>query len=92
VLDAFTEYQDVLCITNTIGAITYNISYVCNVAPRPTRPRGHVARRSAEEPEAPSEAPMHIRAVMRSCVLFYASISSISRVPTSIAMNLRPLG
>ena len=27
---------------------------------------GEAARRSAAEPEAPSEAPMHIRAVMRS--------------------------
>ena len=29
-------------------------------------PCGDEARRSAEEPEAPSEAPKHIRAVMRS--------------------------
>jgi hypothetical protein len=31
-------------------------------------PCGDEARRSAEEPEAPSEAPMHIRAVMRSAI------------------------
>jgi hypothetical protein len=31
-------------------------------------PCGDEARRSAEEPEAPSEAPKHIRAVMRSTI------------------------
>ncbi len=31
-------------------------------------PCGDEARRSAEEPEAPSEAPKHIRAVMRSAI------------------------
>ena len=35
-------------------------------ANRAEGPCGDEARRSAEEPEAPSEAPKHIRAVMRS--------------------------
>ena len=51
-------------------AIAYNVSHVCDVAPSPTRARGRcggAARCSAAEPEAPSWAPMHIRAVMRSC-------------------------
>jgi hypothetical protein len=55
-----------------IGAIAYNVSLVCDAAPRPTGPRGRcgaAARRSAAEPEAPSEAPMHIRAVIRSCAV-----------------------
>jgi len=49
--------------------MTHNVSLVCDAAPSLTEARGRCgdeARRSAEEPEAPSEAPMHIRAVMRS--------------------------
>ena len=50
------------------GGISHNVSQVCDVAPSLTEARGRCgdeARRSAEEPEAPSEAPMHIRAVIR---------------------------
>ena len=52
--------------------LAHNVSHVCDAAPSPTRARGRCgdeARRSAEEPEAPSEAPMHIRAVICSCVV-----------------------
>jgi hypothetical protein len=48
--------------------MSYNVWLVCDAAPRPKGPRGRcggAARPSAAEPEAPSEAPMHIRAVMR---------------------------
>jgi hypothetical protein len=41
---------------------------------------GEAARRSAAEPEAPSEAPMHISAVMGRCVFECHPISmSIAR-------------
>ncbi len=53
-----------------ISAIAYNVSHVCDVAPSPTRARGHVAERRAAAPRSPrrpEEAPMHIRAVMGSC-------------------------
>jgi len=58
-----------LCIRTAFGAIAYNVPLVCDAAPSLTKARGRCgdeARRSAAEPEAPSEAPMHIRAVMRS--------------------------
>jgi hypothetical protein len=51
-----------------VAGISHNGPHVCDAAPRPKGPRGRcggAARRSAAEPEAPSEAPMHIRAVMR---------------------------
>jgi hypothetical protein len=53
--------------------MSYNVSLVCDAAPSLTKARGRCgdeARRSAEEPEAPSEAPMHIRAVMGRCVFY----------------------
>jgi hypothetical protein len=53
--------------------MSYNVPHVCDAAPSQTKARGRCgdeARRSAEEPEAPSEAPKHIRAVMRSCARF----------------------
>ena len=44
-----------------------NRTYVTGPEPNQGEgPCGDEARRSAEEPEAPSEAPKHIRAVMRS--------------------------
>jgi hypothetical protein len=55
-----------------IVAMSHNVSLVCDAAPSLTKARGRCgdeARRSAEEPEAPSEAPMHIRAVIRSCAI-----------------------
>jgi hypothetical protein len=64
--------ESVTYVLGTFSAITHNVSHVCDVAPSPTRARGRCgdeARRSAEEPEAPSEAPMHIRAVMGSCAI-----------------------
>ncbi len=56
-----------------IGAIAYNVPHVCDVAPSPTRVRGHVAERRAAAPRSPSRpagAAMYIRAVMGS----YASV------------------
>jgi hypothetical protein len=50
--------------------ILHNVSHVCDVAPSPTRARGHVAERRAAEPQSPRRpkgAPMYLRAVMRSC-------------------------
>ncbi len=56
----------------SLNRISYNESHVCDVAPRPTRPRGHVAERRAAAPRSPSRpkgAAMYIRAVMRSYAL-----------------------
>jgi hypothetical protein len=52
--------------------MAYNVPHVCDVAPSPTRARGHVAERRAAAPRSPRRpkgAPMHIRAVIRSCVI-----------------------
>ena len=35
---------------------------------------GEAARRSAAKPEAPSEAPMHIRAVIGSCAVRFSQM------------------
>ena len=53
-------------------AILHYVLRVCDVAPSPTRARGHVAERRAAAPHSPRRpagAPMHIRAVIRSCVM-----------------------
>ena len=63
--------------------MSHNVSLVCDAAPSPTRARGRCgdeARRSAEEPEAPSEAPMHIRAVMGSCAEFELASTLYARL------------
>ncbi len=52
--------------------MAHNESHVCDVAPSPTRAKGHVAERRAAAPRSPRRpvgAPMHIRAVMRSCAI-----------------------
>ncbi len=52
--------------------ISHNESHVCDVAPSPTRARGHVAERRAAAPRSPSRpagAAMYIRAVIRSCAV-----------------------
>ena len=57
-------------------AMAYNESHVCDVALSPTRAKGHVAERRAAAPRSPSRpagAAMHIRAVIRSCVLLCIS-------------------
>jgi hypothetical protein len=49
--------------------MAHNESHVCDVALSPTRAKGHVAKRRAAAPRSPrrpAEAPMYIRAVMRS--------------------------
>ena len=48
--------------------ITYRAYVTSPEANRAEGLCGGAARRSAAEPEAPSEAPMHIRAVMRSAM------------------------
>ncbi len=60
------------------GTMAHNESHVCDVAPSPTRARGHVAERRAAAPRSPRHpegVPMYIRAVMRS----YASNVSQNR-------------
>jgi hypothetical protein len=82
VLDAFTKYQDVLCITNKIGAITYNVPHVCDAAPSPTRARGRVAERRAAAPRSPRRplrAPMH--------VLLYAVAPSLFLLVYAVIIN-----
>ncbi len=62
--------KSVTYVLGALGAITHNVPHVCDVAPSPTRARGHVAERRAAAPRSPSRpagAPMYIRAVMRSC-------------------------
>jgi hypothetical protein len=73
-------------------AMAYNVSHVCDVAPRPTRPRGHVAERRAAEPEAPSWAPMHIRAVMRSCAMVWAFMTYNKELNCRPVSDLPDLG
>jgi hypothetical protein len=53
-------------------AMAPNVSHVCDVALSPTRAKGHVAERRAAAPRSPSRpagAAMHIRAVIRRCVI-----------------------
>ena len=60
--------KSVTYVLVTIIGISHNVPRVCDAAPSLTEARGRcggAARRSAAEPEAPSEVPMHIRAVMR---------------------------
>jgi hypothetical protein len=50
--------------------MSHNVSHVCDVAPSPTRARGHVAQRRAAAPRSPSRpagAAMYIRAVICRC-------------------------
>ena len=54
-------------VLGTLFAIAHNVPHVYDVAPSPTRSMGHVAQRRAAEPEAPE----YIRAVMRSCAVFF---------------------
>ncbi len=57
-----------------VGAMSHNESHVCDVAPSPTRARGHVAERRAAAPRSPRRpegVPMHIRAVMGSCAIVF---------------------
>ncbi len=64
--------KSVTYVLGTLGAITHNESHVCDVALSPTRAKGHVAERRAAAPRSPRrplEAPMHIRAVIRSCAI-----------------------
>ncbi len=61
--------ESLTCIHNA-GDISHNESHVCDVAPSPTRARGHVAERRAAAPRSPSRpagAAMYIRAVMCRC-------------------------
>ncbi len=54
--------------------MAHNESHVCDVAPSPTRARGHVAERRAAAPRSPSRpegAAMYIRAVMRRCAIVF---------------------
>jgi hypothetical protein len=56
------------------SAMAHNESHVCDVALSPTRAKGHVAERRAAAPRSPSRpegAAMYIRAVMRSCAMFF---------------------
>jgi hypothetical protein len=46
-----------LYITSKISAITHNESHVCDVAPSPTRARGHVVTRRAAAPRNPRRLP-----------------------------------
>ncbi len=51
----------------SLSRISYNESHVCDVAPSPTRAKGHVAERRAAAPRSPRHpegVPMYIRAVM----------------------------
>ncbi len=57
------------------GTMAHNTTQVCDVAPRPKGPRGHVAERRAAAPRSPSRpagAAMHIRAVMRCVAMDYS--------------------
>ncbi len=48
-----TPYSEaVLC-----DGISHNVPHVCDVAPRPTGPRGHVAERRAAAPRSPRRLP-----------------------------------
>ena len=61
----------------SLNGIAHNESHVCDVALSPTRAKGHVAERRAAAPRSPSRpegAAMHIRAVIRSCVIGFDSI------------------
>ncbi len=63
-------------LTN-LNRISYNVLHVCDVAPSPTRARGHVAERRAAAPRSPRRpagTPMHIRAVIRSCAIVFIVI------------------
>jgi hypothetical protein len=40
-------------VLGTLSAISHNVPRVCDVAPRPTGPRGHVAERRAAAPRSP---------------------------------------
>ncbi len=64
--------KSVTYVLGTLSAITHNESHVCDVAPSPTRARGHVAERRAAAPRSPRRpagAAMYIRAVIRSCAI-----------------------
>jgi hypothetical protein len=70
--------------------ISHNVSHVCDVALSPTRARGHVAERRAAAPRSPRHpegVPMHIRAVMCSCAIFF-SFSNSDRVLGSDCLSL----
>ena len=74
------------------GGSHINESHVCDVAPSPTRARGHVAERRAAAPRSPSRpagAAMYIRAVMRSCAVdlqpfFLVNIISLAKCQLNI--------
>ena len=61
--------KSVTYVLGTLRVLHITYPHVCDVAPSPTRARGHVAERRAAAPRSPRRpegAPMHIRAVMRS--------------------------
>jgi hypothetical protein len=74
--------------------MSHNESHVCDVAPSPTRARGHVAERRAAAPRSPRHpegVPMHIRAVMRRCwirIEMEMQYSVSQAMPSQIAASL----
>ena len=63
----FIIHNVVLCIEGLFCAIAYNISHVCEAAPRPTMARGLVVKLRAAVPRSPRHpagAPMYLRAAM----------------------------
>ena len=83
------------------NAMAYNVSHVCDVALSPTRAKGHVAERRAAAPRSPRRpagAPMHIRAVIRSCAVYQITFyrletqnNELSRRPWSSTCDLSPV-
>jgi hypothetical protein len=63
--------QSVTDVLDVFGVISHNVPRVGDVAPSPTRARGHVAERRAAAPRSPRHplrVPMCLRAVIRRCV------------------------
>jgi hypothetical protein len=70
--------------------MTHNVSHVCDVAPSPTRARGHVAERRAAAPRSlshPAGAPMYIRAVICRCAVSIDTFLEYSLPTCQIHMN-----
>jgi hypothetical protein len=70
--------------------MSHNVPRLCDVALRPTRPKGHVAEARGAAPRSPSRpagAAMYIRAVIRSCVKRGVLWCSLSALQLSVTGN-----
>jgi hypothetical protein len=60
--DSTLSVENVTDVLGTLHAMAHNVPRLCDVALRPTRPKGHVAEERAvarRSPRRPPRAPMH---------------------------------